>query len=41
MANPQEQPYTEMVKQTQVALLAMLETWNRTFQQACGRHASE
>ena len=36
MANPQEQPYTEMVKQTQAALLAMLETWNRTFQQAVG-----
>lgn len=36
MANPQEQPYTEMVKQTQVALLTMLDTWNRTFQQAFG-----
>ena len=36
MANPQEQSYTEMVKQTQVALLAMLDTWNRTFQQAFG-----
>ncbi len=36
MAKPQEQPYTEMVKQAQVALLAMLETWNRTFQQAFG-----
>ncbi len=33
MANPQEQ-YTEMVKQAQVSLLTMLETWNRTFQQA-------
>ena len=36
MANPQEQSYTEMVKQTQAALLAMLETWNRSFQQAFG-----
>ena len=36
MANPQEQPYTEMVKQAQVALLAMLDTWNRSFQQAFG-----
>ena len=39
MANPQEQPYTEMVKQVQVALLAMLDTWNRTFQQALRHHA--
>ena len=36
MANPQEQSYTEMVKQTQGALLTMLETWNRSFQQAFG-----
>ena len=36
MANPQEQSYAEMLKQTQVALLTMLETWNRTFQQAVG-----
>jgi hypothetical protein len=36
MANPQEQSYTEMVKQTQVTLLTMLETWNRSFQQAFG-----
>ena len=36
MANPQEQLYTEMVKQAQVALLAMLDSWNRTFQQAFG-----
>ena len=36
MANPQEQSYTEMVKQAQVALLAMLDTWNRSFQQAFG-----
>jgi hypothetical protein len=26
MANPQEQPYTEMVKQAQDALLALLDT---------------
>ena len=36
MANPQEQSYTEMVKQAQDALLTMLDTWNRTFQQAFG-----
>ena len=36
MANPQEQSYTEMVKQTQGVLLTMLETWNRSFQQAFG-----
>ena len=34
MANPQEQPYTEMVKQAQDALLTLLDTWTRTFQQA-------
>ena len=36
MANPQQQPYAEMVKQAQVTLLTMLETWNRTFQQTFG-----
>ena len=36
MANPQEEPYAEMIKQAQVSLLAMLETWNRTFQLAFG-----
>ena len=40
MANPQEQPqeqqYTEMIKQAQDTLLAMLGTWTRTFQQALG-----
>ena len=39
MANPQEQSYAEMLKQTQAALLTMLETWNRTFQQAVGATA--
>ena len=34
MANPQEQPYTEIVKQAQDALLTLLDTWTRTFQQA-------
>jgi hypothetical protein len=34
MANPQEQPYTEMVKQAQDALLTLLNTWTQTFQQA-------
>ena len=34
MANQQEQPYTEMVKQAQDALLTLLDTWTRTFQQA-------
>jgi hypothetical protein len=36
MANSQEQPYTEVVKQAQDALVAVLDTWTRTFQQALG-----
>ena len=36
MANPEQQPYAEMVKRAQVTLLTMLETWNRTFQQTFG-----
>jgi hypothetical protein len=34
MTNPQEQHYTETVKQAQDATVAALETWTRTFQQA-------
>ena len=34
MANPQEQQYTEIVKQAQDAMLTAFETWTRTFQQA-------
>ena len=34
MANPEEQPYTEIVKQAQDAMLTLLDTWTRTFQQA-------
>ncbi len=34
MTNPQEQRYTETVKQAQDAMVAALETWTRTFQQA-------
>jgi len=34
MTNPQEQQYTEMVKQAQDATLAALDAWTRTFQQA-------
>jgi hypothetical protein len=34
MTNPQEQQYTETIKQAQDAMLAALETWTRTFQQA-------
>jgi hypothetical protein len=33
MTNPQQQ-YTEMIKQAQDAMLAALQTWTRTFQQA-------
>ena len=36
MANPEEQPYTEIVKQAQDAMLTLLDTWTRTFQQALG-----
>lgn len=34
MTNPQEQQYTETIKQAQDAMLAALETWTRTFQRA-------
>jgi methanogenic corrinoid protein MtbC1 len=34
MASPQEQHYAETIKQVQDAMLAGLETWTRTFQQA-------
>jgi hypothetical protein len=34
MTNPQKQQYTETIKQAQDAMLAALETWTRTFQQA-------
>lgn len=34
MTNPEEQQYTEIVKQAQDAMLAAFETWTRTFQQA-------
>ncbi len=34
MANPEEQQYTEIVKQAQDALLTLLDTWTRTLQQA-------
>ena len=34
MTNPQEQQYTEIVKQAQDAMLTAFETWTRTFQQA-------
>lgn len=34
MANPEEQKYTEIVKQAQDALLTLLDTWTQTFQQA-------
>ena len=41
MANPQEQPYTEMVKQAQDAMLTAFETWTRTFQQALSTAAPD
>ena len=34
MTNPQKQQYTETIKQAQDAMLAALETWTRTFEQA-------
>ena len=34
MTNPQERQYTEMIKQAQDTMVAALETWTRTFQQA-------
>jgi hypothetical protein len=34
MANPEEQPYTEIVRQAQDAMVTLLDTWTRTFQQA-------
>ncbi len=34
MVTPQEQQYTKTIKQVQDAMLAGLETWTRTFQQA-------
>jgi hypothetical protein len=34
VANPREQQYTKTIKQVQDAMLAGLETWTRTFQQA-------
>ena len=34
MANPQQQQYTEIVKQAQDAMLTAFETWTQTFQQA-------